>query len=69
MLTKLSLGLVLLAALAAGTVGLSSSSTSTAPVEKPRCCSKDCCKDCPDCTCEGECCGQCEDDCQCPNKS
>jgi hypothetical protein len=71
MFTKLSLGFVLLAALAAGTFGLSSSTTSTAG--KSGCCSKDatcsakgdCCEGCPDCACEKECCADCTDGCKC----
>lgn len=76
MFAKLSVGLVLLAALAVGTVGWSSSSTTT-PTAKSGCCSKKaegaakagCCEGCPDCACEKECCDNCTDGCNCSCES
>lgn len=72
MFTKLSLGIVLLAAIAAGTFGLTSSTSNTAT--KAGCCSSKnatcnakgaCCEGCPDCACEKECCANCTDGCEC----
>jgi hypothetical protein len=72
MLTKMSLGLVLLAALAAGTFGVTS--TNSTPAAKSGCCSSknatcnakgNCCEGCPDCKCEKECCDNCADGCHC----
>jgi hypothetical protein len=72
MIAKFSIGLVLLAALAAGTIGWSSSSKS--PVANTGCCSSklatcngkvSCCDGCPDCSCEKECCDNCAQGCEC----
>jgi hypothetical protein len=68
MISKLSLGLVLLGALVAGTVGFSSST----PAAKSGCCNakagcyaKGCCEGCPDCKCDKECCDDCTNGCEC----
>ena len=71
MFSKMSIGLVLLAALAAGTFGLTSSNAT--PTAKSGCCSSRnatcnkgaCCEGCPDCKCEKECCTDCENGCKC----
>ena len=69
MITKLLGGLAVAAGLiSAGIYGTSdSASEPTCCTKANACCSKDCCKDCPDCSCECDCCKDCENGCECPN--
>ena len=69
MLTKLFSGLVLATGVVAASVaGLNTSATAGTPAtEEATCCSKECCKDCPNCSCECDCCKDCTNGCECPN--
>jgi hypothetical protein len=67
---KLFSGLVLgTTLLAAGIVGGSAAVTNDPSLCKTgTCCTKDCCKDCPNCKCSCSCCKDCSKGCECPNK-
>jgi hypothetical protein len=55
--------------IAAGIAGHPTSATSDpALCTAGTCCTKDCCKDCPDCQCTCSCCDDCSQGCACPNK-
>jgi hypothetical protein len=71
MIVKLFGGLIVAAGLiAAAATGQSTSVTDDAAICKTgTCCTKDCCKDCPNCKCDCSCCKDCSKGCECPNKS
>jgi hypothetical protein len=53
--------------IAAGYVGMADPSAQQTG-DHAVCCSKDCCKDCPNCDCKGDCCKDCTSGCYYPNK-
>ena len=63
MIVKLFSGLLLGTALF--TAGITGQPTS-ATCNTGTCCTKDCCKDCPNCKCDCSCCQDCSKGCECP---